>query len=418
MSNTAVALDAETRGTARRLIGRAVHRHRSLSKEGLAERLFTLLFSGLVYPQIWEDPVVDLAALEIEPHHYVVTIASGGCNVLSYLVAEPAKVTAVDLNHAHVALTKLKLAGIRHLPSHGAFYRFFGAANERANLLDYHRHIEPNLDPETAAFWSSRGPTGRRRIALFRRDLYRHGVLGKFIGAAHYLSRSYGVDLHGLLAARDLAEQQLIFDRDIAPLFDKPLVRWLTRRPSSLFGLGIPPAQYLELAGAGDGDITAVLRDRARRLACGFALADNYFAWQAFARHYPPEGSGSLPLYLQARNFSRIRAGASNVEVHRTSMTDALAGLKASSVDRFVLLDAQDWMGKDQLDALWVEITRTARPQARVIFRTAGNRSILTGRLDDAILKRWRYEEGRSLAHGASDRSAIYGAFHLYTLPA
>ncbi len=384
----------------------------------MAERLFTLLFSGLVYPQIWEDPVVDLAAMETGPEHHVATIASGGCNVLSYLVAGPAKVTAVDLNRAHVALTKLKLAGIKHLPSHGSFYRFFGEARERANLVDYHQYIEPHLDRETAVFWNSRGPTGRRRIELFRRNLYRHGVLGKFIGVAHRLCRSYGVNLQDLLAAPGLAEQQMLFDRDIAPLFDKPLVRWITRRPCALFGLGIPPAQYVELAGADNGDIAAVLRDRVRRLACGFSMEDNYFAWQAFGRHYPPEGSGSAPLYLQAQHFRCIRDGASRVEVHRTSMTEALAGMEASSVDRFVLLDAQDWMSKSQLDALWIEITRTARPHSRVIFRTAGNRSILTGRLDDAIVRRWHYEETRSRAHGACDRSAIYGAFHLYTFNA
>jgi len=41
----------------------AVHRHKPVSKEGIQERLFTLAFSGLVYPQIWEDPLVDLEAL-------------------------------------------------------------------------------------------------------------------------------------------------------------------------------------------------------------------------------------------------------------------------------------------------------------------------------------------------------------------
>ena len=49
------------------LIGAAVNRSALYSKEGIAERLFTLAFSGLVYPQIWEDPVVDLEALALEP---------------------------------------------------------------------------------------------------------------------------------------------------------------------------------------------------------------------------------------------------------------------------------------------------------------------------------------------------------------
>jgi S-adenosylmethionine-diacylglycerol 3-amino-3-carboxypropyl transferase len=67
-----------------------------------------------------------------------------------------------------------------------------------------------------------------------------------------------------------------------------------------------------------------------------------------------------------------------------------------------------------QLNALWAEITRTARPGARVIFRTAGEPSILPGRVVPEILDRWRYEAEQSQALGARDRSAIYGGFHLY----
>ena len=47
----------------------------------------TARLSRLVYPQIWEDPEVDLAALSLAPDDRVVTIASGGCNVLTYLTA-------------------------------------------------------------------------------------------------------------------------------------------------------------------------------------------------------------------------------------------------------------------------------------------------------------------------------------------
>ncbi len=41
-------------------------------------------------------------------------------------------------------------------------------------------------------------------------------------------------------------------------------------------------------------------------------------------------------------------------------MTDYLAACPAASRDRYVLLDAQDWMTDAQLNALWAEITRTA----------------------------------------------------------
>ena len=67
-----------------------------------------------------------------------------------------------------------------------------------------------------------------------------------------------------------------------------------------------------------------------------------------------------------------------------------------------------------QLNALWREISRTARPGARVIFRTAAEPSLLPGRVDDAVLAPWRYEETLSRTLTARDRSAIYGGFHLY----
>ena len=119
------------------VIDRAVVNHEVTSKEGLLERAFAFAFRGLVYAQIWEDPVVDMEALAITPDCHVVTIASGGCNVLSYLTANPAKITAVDLNTAHVALNRLKQVAVQSLPNHAHFRRFFGEADSAANVAAY-----------------------------------------------------------------------------------------------------------------------------------------------------------------------------------------------------------------------------------------------------------------------------------------
>src|SRR5262249_15458208 len=113
-------------------------------------------------------------------------------------------------------------------------------------------------------------------------------------------------------------------------------------------------------------------------------------------------------------NFEAIRRAASRVEVLNASLTEYLESSPGASVDRYVLLDAQDWMTDAQLNALWWEITRTACQGARVIFRTAAEFSLLPGRIDDAVLCRWRYESDLSRALTARDRSAIYGGFHLY----
>lgn len=399
------------------ILKRAVTQNSALSKAGFSERLFAWLFKGLVYPQIWEDPEVDMAALAIEPGHRIVTIASGGCNAMSYLTADPARVEAVDLNRAHVAFNRLKLAAVRNLPDHNAFYRFYGKADDKTNLAAYRRFIRPHLDDESRAYWEKRKWNGRQRISIFWRDLYRHGLLGVFIGMGHRVARLYGIDPRDILKARTMEEQRSFFDTALAPLFEKRMVRWATARKSSLFGLGIPPQQYDALATAGNGDMALVLRSRLEKLACGFPLTDNYFAWQAFGRGYSgDEETGPLPPYLSRSNFETVRARADRMTVQNASYTDFLAVKPAASVDRYILLDAQDWMNDEQLNALWSEITRTAAPGARVIFRTAAEPSLLPGRVAPETLDRWDYRAEESRALHDRDRSSIYGGFHLYVL--
>ncbi|NTS31794.1 DUF3419 family protein [Phyllobacterium sp. BT25] len=398
-------------------LNKAVRQNRLLSKAGLSERLFAYVFKGLVYPQIWEDPEVDMEALQILPGHRIVTIASGGCNAMSYLTADPASVEAVDLNTAHVAFNRLKLAAVARLPNYDAFYRFYGTADDRANLAAYERFIQPHLDATSRAYWEKRMLSGRRRITIFSRDLYRHGLLGLFIGMGHRIAGLYGIDPRDLLKASTMEEQRAYFDTALAPLFDKRMIRWATKRKSSLFGLGIPPQQYDALATAGDGNMAQVLRGRLEKLACGFPLSENYFAWQAFGRGYSDNAeTGPLPPYLSRSNFATVRDRASRMNVVNASFTEFLAAKPDASVDRFILLDAQDWMNDTQLNELWAEITRTAAPGARVIFRTAAEPTILPGRIADTLLNSWDYQEELSRALHERDRSSIYGGFHLYLL--
>jgi S-adenosylmethionine-diacylglycerol 3-amino-3-carboxypropyl transferase len=397
-----------------RAVRDAVLRHDHLTKQGILERAFTFAFRGLVYAQIWEDPSVDMEALAIQPDSHVVTIASGGCNALSYLTANPRAITAVDLNTAHIALNKLKLAAAKHLPDYDAFHRFFGEANSKANLAAYKTYIRPHLDEPTRHYWESRDMIGRRRIGGFAKGLYKRGLLGSFIGAAHVLAKLNGVDPKVLLKAESIEEQREIFDRHFAPVFDKAFVRWLTDQPASLFGLGIPPAQYDALAG--DEKMANVLRERLEKLACDFDLKDNYFAWQAFGRGYGEGPEAPLPPYLQADNYKDVVARLDRMEILHSNYADYLKTRPEASLDRYILLDAQDWMTDEQLTDLWTEITRTARPGARVLFRTAGVETILPGRVPDAVLGKWHYAAEPSLDYTKRDRSSIYGGVHLYIL--
>ncbi|CAA2138030.1 DUF3419 family protein [Hyphomicrobium sp. ghe19] len=396
------------------LLSEAVHQNSALSFAGILERTFTFAFRSMVYPQIWEDPRADMEALELTPQSRLVTIASGGCNVMSYLTANPARIYAIDLNQTHIALLKLKVAAAQHLPNHATFYRFFGAANDRRNIHLYNDLIAQHLDADTRGYWEGRDLTGRRRISRFARNFYHFGLLGRFIATGHLAARIFGANPKRMLDARTIEEQREIFAREIAPAFEHPVLRWITSNRASLFGLGIPPVQYDALCNGGSRRMSDVLRERSERLATGFDLKDNYFAWQAFGRRYPAQGEGPCPPYLDKANFMAVKARANRVNVIHDNMIRFLSNEPAESLDRYVLLDAQDWMDDAALNALWQEITRTARPGARVIFRTAGEESILPGRVSDATLDRWTYDAAKSAEIHNKDRSAIYGGFHLY----
>ncbi len=393
----------------------AVHRHKATTAQGVQERLFTLAFSGLVYPQIWEDPVVDIEALKLKDGESVTAIASGGCNILSYLTAADVKVTAIDLNPAHVALNKLKLVAAQHLPGYAAFHRFFAEADANENVRAYFTYLQPHLDPVTRKYWESRDRLGRRRVGYFGKNLYRHGLLGTFIGASHLLARMHGRNPRKILKAKTRQEQREIFDKELAPLFEKRHIRWLISKPSALFGLGIPPSQYEALKGD-EAHMAEVLKARLERLACEFDLSDNYFAWQAFGRRYQSGGTGPLPPYLQRQHYETLRARAANINVVHASFTEHLAAQPEKSCDGYVLLDAQDWMTDEQLTDLWTEIARTCRPGGRVIFRTAGEPTILPGRVPDEILSRFAYDEAACRKLTEKDRSSIYGGFHVYVM--
>jgi S-adenosylmethionine-diacylglycerol 3-amino-3-carboxypropyl transferase len=393
------------------LIANAVGNSRGDDNATVLDRLYAFWFRRLVYPQIWEDPVADLAALRLPIGSTIVTIASGGCNALSYLVAQPAQVYAVDLNQAHLALLKLKLAGLRALSDYPDFWQFFGAADSPANSELYRQRLRPRLDAQARNYWDKRNIVGRPRYAYFTDGFYRHGMLGRFIGLAHFAAKLAGIDPALLLSGRPDAPARIEALDRLDHAFRSPLLRLITATPALLFSLGIPPRQRALLGGA---PLHEVLHKRLLRLIDGHPNETNYFAWQALHRGYAGPGDRCLPPYLQRRHYERMRNGAGLIIPHHASLRQFLESLPAREVDAVILLDSQDWMATEQIRALWNAIDRAGRDNVHVIFRTAGEGSPIESDELASMRRTWRRDEERSAIGFALDRSGIYGGFHCY----
>lgn len=400
------------------LLDQAVKNTTSVKKKGFLDFLFTHWFNRLVYPQIWEDPVVDIEALQLNSDSRIVTISSGGCNVLNYLVEQPHSISVVDLNETHLALLRLKLAALKHFETYEQFFEFFGEANLRSNLDLYTQYLKPNLDEETLNYWESRPAFYQpKRINMFTNNFYRHGLLGSFIGMGHFIARMLGYNLRSVMDAKTMQEQAQIFDEKIGPVFDTRLVKFLSNRPVVLYSLGIPPSQFdcmAEDAGRTQVGMHDLLRQRLRTLACDFPLETNYFAWQAFARQYDTKQRQAIPEYLKEDHFDTLKAQLDKVDVNHITMTDYLAKQPDASMDGYVLLDAMDWMDEAQLTELWEQIERTASPKARLICRSSAEECPVDSMVPSRILSKWSKDDTEGRAFLKRDRSSIYGGFHLY----
>ena len=167
------------------------------SRQGILQKLFAVWFDAFVYNQIWEDPRVDLQALRLDDKSRILTISSGGCNALNYLVENPESVTAVDLNRYHIYLLRLKLAALKFLPTYEDFFNFYGFGKHAENVDNYNEFIAPNLNEDTREFWESNGLFGKLlhgdRINYFvKGGLYEHSRNGYFLRVFHRFSHLLG----------------------------------------------------------------------------------------------------------------------------------------------------------------------------------------------------------------------------------
>ncbi len=401
----------------------AVKQKNASKKQGILQNLFAVWFDAFVYNQIWEDPRVDVQALELNEHSRILTISSGGCNALNYLIENPHSVTAVDLNRHHIYLLNLKIAALKFLPSHTKFFNFFGFGRNENNVADYQKYIAPNLDAETKCFWENNTFFGKmlygKRINFFQTGgLYEHSRNGYFLRFFHRAARLFGGKPEEILKAQTPQEQEILYQKYIAPFFDSFLIKIIGKLPITMFGLGVPPQQYEELKkDLHDGvNIIDIYRERTKRLAVGFPIDDNYFAWQAFARKYDTEHRRAIPDYLKAENYEKLKTNANKISTKIGSVTEEIKKSPENTFNSFVFLDAQDWMNAEMLTELWTAIAEKGEPNSRIIFRTASAFSPIETNLPKPLREKFYYEENLSKEFFKQDRAAIYGGFHLYIL--
>ena len=119
---------------------------------------------------------------------------------------------------------------------------------------------------------------------------------------------------------------------------------------------------------------------------------------------------------MKAENYEKLKSNADKIEHENRFNYRPNQTKQVGSFNRFIFLDAQDWMNAEIMTDLWQTIADKSESGARIIFRTAGANSPIEMNLPKDLREKFHYEEELSKELFKQDRASIYGGFHLYIL--
>jgi len=319
----------------------------------------------LYFAQVREDPLLEMEALVPTDDDSLVVVGSGGCTALSLLAAGAGRVCAVDLNRAQNHLIELKFAAVSagSVPYDATLgmLRMLGATDwSNSDRMDAYIELRPRLSPAARHYWDARHPA-------IERGVLNAGVTERFIRAVvialetfvHPRSR-----VERMLACASVEEQQELFAREWNTFRWRAFFQLLLNR--LVFRRAYDPAFFSHLE---QPSFAAHFRARAEHTLTRLNVRDNYFLRHMLTGTYGSSETTGLPPYLTEVGAGAIAAAHDALTLVDGSMTDYLRSLPEDSVSGFALSNICEWLTPTATDALFAEVVRTARPDARLCFR-------------------------------------------------
>jgi len=354
-----------------------------------------------VYNILFEDSEVDGKYFEVDERSRVLGISAAGCGLASMLRFGPERVDAVDINGHHLALAALRMAAAQRLRSFDEFYDLFG----RGGVPDPRETIGSivlELPAWIQKYWA-------RHHGRFSRAFYDQGLTATML---RMLRRQIGVgtewmqDFVGKSAPERIESVRAL----LGPALRKPLVGGLLNSPLQQLALGVNFSQRTRMLDAEPGDLVDYFVRHCERVAATDCRT-NWFAWYAMAGHYNHDEERAVPPYLRKSEHQRSTAADTVSAFHHRSIFDVLADAGPDTWTHYSLCDAVDWMPGPVQQTLLGEIVRTARPGARVLMRSVGDKNVV----DEAgFASRLRHLPAQSRFATDEERSRQYKRVDFY----
>jgi len=345
----------------------------------------------LMFTQSWEDPACDLAALAPLRDASLFAVTSGGDNVLGFLLADPARIVAVDLNPTQNWLLELKMAAFRRL-QHDELLVLLGV---RAPLraADLYQRLRGDLSESARRYWDE-------HQEWFASGLLLAGGFERYFamlrGALRYIVGQRRMERLFTLASE---EQPAFYQREWNTLRWRALIRIGCSR--WMLGKRLDPSWFRQAEGV--PSFGAHFTRLATHVIAELPARTNYFLAQILLGRYRSEEF--MPDYLKRENFTTIRDRLGRIAPVTADVADAMATLPPHSMDAFALSNVFEYSPAGIFDRARDEIFRVGRPGARIALRNLLAPRRLFGdprfMVDEAAGERLRW----------ADRGFIYSRF-------
>jgi S-adenosylmethionine-diacylglycerol 3-amino-3-carboxypropyl transferase len=354
-------------------------------------------FDLVRYSQVWEDSRLLDHSLEIGPDDDVLSITSGGCNVLALLLQAPRSITAIDMSPAQTALAELKLAGIRRL-DHPDFACLVGARDGRDRWALY-RRVRDDLAERSVDFWDAhRADIEAGVIHCGRLESYFR------VFREDHLPQVWPEGLaERLLDAPSVAAQARLFREEADTEAFRELLGWYAGR-TMLARHGRDPAQFRHV---GDQDVGRHFVERFRHVCTRVPLRGNFYVEYFLTGRYRDLSSG--PPYLRPHNFERLRAMLDRVVLVEDELERLVERSPPGGFSKANLSDIFEYMSEELAGRVFAALAGHLRSGGRLAYW-----NLLVPRSPPESL-RDRLKSHSALARRLwrGDRSWFYRAFHV-----
>lgn len=354
--------------------------------------------STLIFTLNWEDPESDVKAIDMKEGQTLMTITSGGCNTLNFLLHDPEKIYAVDINQAQTCVINFKIAAIKNLDHH-EFISLLGLI-KCDNRLELFSRIQHDLSEESKLFWN-------QNSKLVKKGILFNGKFEKFVKlAGKMLNLLQGSKkVKQLLSLQTLSEQRGFYNK-----------RWNNKRWKLIFTLMFNKkrlakkglvAEYFHFDD-GAQTFSESFYNRASKVLSDITIKSNYFLAAYFTGKYNNENE--IPLYLKPDNYEKIKRNVNRIEVITADTKYWLEKMPPYSIDGFCLSNICELMSEEDTRKLFTEVVRTAKPGAKVCFRNLMIPREVPEELQNIISKNKCLSETLL----ATDRSFVYSKVAAY----